>query len=139
MMLSVASSPRPGPAPVLSFREGDDALRVAVALAVPREDRSWISTSTCAAQADLSLTRTERALRALTAAGILERRRGRSGGFMLKRSPSDITVGEVLRAATSDSSTSPPAAPTVLEVVMRELAGPLEDYSLATLALRLHA
>lgn len=48
---------------------------------------------------DLSSTGTPKLLQRLADAGVLDSKAGRAGGYMLARSPQDLTIGDIVRAA----------------------------------------
>jgi Rrf2 family protein len=61
-------------------------------------DRGFTSLSLIAKEQGISLKYLEQLIRPLKRAGIVESFRGVSGGYRLSRPPSDIRVGEIIRA-----------------------------------------
>ena len=80
---------------------GRYALRVMLDLAQNRSDK-YIPMKDVAARQEISLKYIERIVPALTKAGLLEGVHGKGGGYRLTRTPSDYTVGEILRATEGD-------------------------------------
>ena len=79
-------------------READYAIRLMVALA-PRAPGTVVSARTLAAECDVPYELARTILGNLAEVGILESRRGRSGGFALAKPASEIRLGDVLAAA----------------------------------------
>lgn len=61
-------------------------------------DRGVVSLSRVARQQGISLKYLEQLIRPLRRAGIVEGTRGAAGGYRLSRPPSQVSVGEVIRA-----------------------------------------
>lgn len=78
------------------------ALRVSVRLAHLAPD-TWAQASDLAKELDLPANYLSKLLHQLAAAGVLQSRRGRGGGFRLQRAAGELTLGDVV--ATFD----PPA------------------------------
>jgi Rrf2 family protein len=57
-----------------------------------------LSAQTIAGRCEATIPFLEQVLMSLRVCGLLRSRRGRNGGYRLARSPSEITVGEILRA-----------------------------------------
>lgn len=79
----------------------DYALRVLMALTVRAPDR--VPASEIAAVYGLSEHHIAKVASALVKAGFAVSERGRSGGLQLAREPSEITVGQVVRALKADT------------------------------------
>lgn len=78
------------------------ALRVAMRLARLGPD-SWAQASDLAAELKLPANYLSKLMHQLAAAGILQSRRGRGGGFRLRRPAEDLTLGEVVAPFDSPS------------------------------------
>ena len=76
-------------------READYAVRLTVGLAT-RKQGSPVSARTLAEENDVPYELARTILGDLAEAGILESRRGRSGGFMLARPADEILMSDVL-------------------------------------------
>ena len=63
---------------------------------------STVSASTLESMISVSGKYLEKIMRMLSGRGIVAASRGASGGYYLKRSPEDITVGEIVRALEDD-------------------------------------
>jgi Rrf2 family protein len=83
---------------VVITREADYAVRLMVGLA-QREQGTVTSARALADEAGVPYELARTILGNLADAGILESRRGRSGGFMLTRQPSKIRLTDVLAVA----------------------------------------
>jgi Rrf2 family protein len=83
---------------VVITREADYAVRLMVALA-PRQQGTVVSARALASECDVPYELARTILGNLADSGILESRRGRSGGFALARPADQIRLGEVLVAA----------------------------------------
>lgn len=79
-------------------READYAIRLMVALA-PRQPGTVVSARALASECDVPYELARTILGNLADVGILESRRGRSGGFTLARPAEEIRLGDVLSAA----------------------------------------
>ncbi len=80
-------------------RAGDYAVRAAIALAEGYEAGGHLTIRAVAADMDLPRAYTPQVMGMLVRAGIAVSRPGRGGGFRLARSPSEITMLEVVEAA----------------------------------------
>jgi Rrf2 family protein len=76
--------------------KGDYALKTLLDLAI-KYGPIPISISDLAARADVPVKFLEQILLELKKGGFVESRRGKVGGYLLSRPPSEITLGEVLR------------------------------------------
>jgi Rrf2 family protein len=83
---------------VVITREADYAVRLMVGLA-SREQGVVVSARALAAESDVPYELARTILGNLADAGILDSRRGRSGGFALARPASDIRLGDILAVA----------------------------------------
>ena len=81
-------------------RSGQQALQALLALA--EAPPQWRSVSEIAAAQQLPAPMLEQLLLLLRRAGLVEARRGRLGGYRLKRSPATIQVAEVLAAVGAE-------------------------------------
>ena len=79
-------------------READYAIRLMVALA-PRQQGTVVSARALSGECDVPYELARTILGNLADVGILESRRGRSGGFALARPADEIRLGDVLFAA----------------------------------------
>ncbi len=77
--------------------KGRYALRMVVDLAV-HSDEKFISLKDIAERQNISKKYLEQIVPMLNRSGILKTNRGNQGGYMLIKSPSEITVGDILRA-----------------------------------------
>ncbi len=77
--------------------KGRYGLRAAVELAV-RQAEGPVSLSVLAAEQGVSEAYLEQLMRSLKAAGLVTAARGKTGGYMLTRTPKEISVGAVLGA-----------------------------------------
>lgn len=75
-------------------RKAEYALRALVAIA--RQPRSW-GISELSARENIPVKFLEQILLSLRHAGLLSSKRGVGGGYALRRAPSEISVGEVIR------------------------------------------
>ena len=85
---------------------GDHAVRVLLELA-SREDGEPVPLTELAERTQISAKYLEQILMLLRSSRILDARRGPSGGYMLARPATNLTVGEVIRAVEG------PLAPTL--------------------------
>ena len=76
--------------------KGRYALRVMIDLAEHQKE-GFISLRDVAERQEISMKYMEAIVAVLNRAGLLESRRGKTGGYRLSRDPSEITAGEVLR------------------------------------------
>jgi len=119
-------------------RSGLQALRALLELAGAGGE--WRSVNEIAAAQQLPAPMLEQLLLQLRRAQVVESRRGRQGGYRLRREPRDIAVGTVLEAVggkpqlLGDSSSGGAAEERVLLALGRRLQGALER-ELATLTL----
>lgn len=86
--------------------KGRYALRMLIDLALHQKD-GFVSLKEIAERQDISKKYLEQIVPLLNKSGILKTNRGYQGGYMLSRSASTITVGEVLRI--TEGSLSPVA------------------------------
>ena len=77
--------------------KGRYALRVMLDLAQHPED-GFISLKTVAERQDISMKYLEMIVSGLKKAELVESSRGKEGGYRLSRSPSEYSVGEILRS-----------------------------------------
>ncbi len=77
--------------------KGRYGLRAVVELAA-RQDEGPVSLSSIAAEQNVSEAYLEQLMRSLKNAGIVGTARGKTGGYLLKKKPEELSVGEVLRA-----------------------------------------
>ena len=80
---------------------GRYALRVMVDLA-EHGDSGYIPMKEVAQRQEISLKYIERIVPALVKNGLVEGVQGKGGGYRLKRSPEECTVGEILRLTEGD-------------------------------------
>lgn len=80
---------------------GRYALRVMIDLAEHRS-AGYVPMKEIAARQEISLKYVERIVPSLTKAKLLEGVHGKGGGYKLTKTPSDYTVGEILRATEGD-------------------------------------
>lgn len=80
---------------------GRYALRVMIDLAEHIND-GYIPMKEVAQRQEISLKYLERIVPALVKNGLVEGVQGKGGGYRLKRSPEDYTVGEILRLTEGD-------------------------------------
>ena len=78
--------------------KGRYALRVMADLALNGRDGTYVSLSDISFRQELSLKYLEAIVAALCKAEFLDSHRGKSGGYRLKKSPSEYTAGEILKA-----------------------------------------
>ena len=81
--------------------KGRYGLRALVDLAL-HERKEPVSLSSIAKRQDISEGYLEQLMRKLKGAGVIESVRGVQGGYRLKKTPGEISVGEVLRALEGD-------------------------------------
>jgi Rrf2 family protein len=86
---------------VVITREADYAVRLMVGLAT-RTECTVVSARALAEEAGVPYELARTILGNLAEAGILESRRGRSGGFLLARRPAEIRLSDVLSVAGED-------------------------------------
>jgi len=86
-------------------RDTDYAMRALVYLAEHQEDNA-ITVKTIAENSAIPLDYAYKIMRKLGETGITESRLGSQGGFVLKRSPSDITLLDVIEAIQGPVSVS---------------------------------
>lgn len=87
---------------------------------------------------EVSQRRLEASLQALAAAGILHSRRGRDGGYRLKKQPSEITFAAIVEVIATMSNTgeaqqAPVAARVerMVETLAHSFRGHLAEYTIA--------
>jgi Rrf2 family transcriptional regulator, nitric oxide-sensitive transcriptional repressor len=78
----------------------DYGLRLLMTMGVAPE-RRWVARDLAGVHG-LSFTHVQKVVQSLEAAGFVETFRGRGGGVSLARSPSDVTIGEVVRRLEPD-------------------------------------
>lgn len=76
--------------------KGDYALKAVLDLAI-RYDRELITSHDLAKRIDAPVKFLEQVLLDLKKGGFVESRRGKVGGYLLARSPEQISVGEIIR------------------------------------------
>lgn len=79
-------------------KQGDYAVRAMLVLAAPDGD-TWISVARISSVMAIPERVLPRVMRDLAAAGLVEARTGRSGGYRLARPAGDITLLDVIGAA----------------------------------------
>ncbi len=89
-------------------RRGLQALKALLELA--REPGAWRSVTQIAAAQSIPAPMLEQLLLQLRRADLVEARRGRSGGYRLRRVPAAIPVATVLQAVQADPALGPAAA-----------------------------
>jgi len=77
--------------------KGTYGLRAVVELAI-RYGEGPVSLAAVATEQGISEAYLEQLMRSLKKAGLVATTRGKSGGYLLTKAPSEISVGEVLRA-----------------------------------------
>ena len=77
--------------------KSDYALKAVLDLALCYEGRDPVSIHDTAKRIDAPVKFLEQIFSSLKTYGIIESRRGSSGGYLLARSPEKITVGEIIR------------------------------------------
>ena len=82
---------------------GEYAIKAVLDLALHRNGR-LVPIQEIAGRQGIPQRYLEHVLLALKRAGLLTSRRGSTGGYLLSRSPEEITVGEVLRAVEGNSA-----------------------------------
>lgn len=87
--------------------KGDYALRAILTLALRNGEKKPVRLPEIAEQNKIPIKFLEQIMIQLKGAGFVTSRRGRHGGYLLARSPSEITLGEVIRLI--DGSISPVA------------------------------
>jgi Rrf2 family transcriptional regulator, repressor of oqxAB len=68
------------------------------------KSNSVLSSAMIASQVDSHATFMRRVMQSLAAAGIVESKGGREGGYILKRPANQVTLGEIYAAVSTDSS-----------------------------------
>lgn len=79
-------------------RQGDYAIRAMLALAAA-EPASWLSVARISASMGIPERILPRVMRTLSAAGLVEARTGRTGGYRLTRPAASVTLLDVITAA----------------------------------------
>lgn len=92
---------------MLISTKGRYALRLMIDIAAQGDEGTLVTMRQAAERQDLSVKYLEQLGGALVKAGVLKSIRGVSGGYLLAKSASQITAGDVLRAA--EGSTAPVA------------------------------
>ncbi|MCT0201015.1 Rrf2 family transcriptional regulator [Synechococcus sp. CS-602] len=108
-------------------RRGLQAIQALLELAL--EPERWRSGPDLASSQEMPAPMLEQVLLLLRRAGLVEARRGRSGGYRLSRKPAAISLVEVLRAVGADPAADPvsePAPDSVPESVTESVAEGLE-------------
>jgi len=93
-------------------RKAEYALRALVAMA--RQAKSW-QIHELSAQENIPIKFLEQILLALRHAGLLTSKRGVGGGYSLRKTPSEISVGEVIRILDGPLAIVPCTVETPLE------------------------
>ena len=88
---------------------GDYASRALLPLALHSDDQGPTSVRDIAERTGLPQPYLEQILLALKGAGLVRSKRGVGGGYVLARSPSEITLGEIVSADKRLCSPSSPA------------------------------
>jgi len=65
---------------------------------------SMLSSATIASQVDSHATFLRRVMQSLNNAGIVESKGGREGGYFLRKSPTEVTLGDIYEAISSCSN-----------------------------------
>ena len=86
---------------MLISTKGRYALRMMIYIAAQSNAKS-VSLKTIAEHEGISMKYLEQLARTLLSAGLLTSTRGKNGGYSLARSATDISVGDVIRAAEGD-------------------------------------
>lgn len=81
--------------------KGRYGLRAVVDLALHAEEEA-ISLSSIAERQGLSISYLEQLIAKLKKAGIVDSKRGAQGGYILAKTPEEISVGDILRALEGD-------------------------------------
>ena len=81
--------------------KGRYALRVVIDIA-ENENGAPVRLSDVAARQEISLKYLELIIPSLTKAGIVLSSHGKGGGYRLQKTPNELTVGEVIRAAEGE-------------------------------------
>ncbi|MCT0214000.1 Rrf2 family transcriptional regulator [Synechococcus sp. CS-1324] len=102
-------------------RRGLQALKALLELA--KQPGSWCSVTQIAAAQSIPAPMLEQVLLQLRRADLVEARRGRSGGYRLRRPPAAIPVAEVLQAVRADPALGPALGPAVVMASDPSLAG----------------
>ena len=89
---------------MLVSSKGRYALRLMIYIAAFGEREGRISLRTVAERESISLKYLEQLVRPLLQAGLLTSVRGKGGGYELGRSASEMTAGDILRAAEGDTA-----------------------------------
>jgi Rrf2 family protein len=77
--------------------KGDYALRTLLTLSIRNGEKAPVRLPEIAEQNKIPVKFLEQIMIQLKGAGLVTSRRGRHGGYLLARRPSDITIGEVIR------------------------------------------
>ena len=81
---------------------GPPRLKIAIhAIVWLAKSGSMLSSATIASQVDSHATFMRRVMQSLSNAGIVESKGGRDGGYLLKKSASDITLGDIYEAIST--------------------------------------
>ena len=78
--------------------KGRYALRVMLDLAVNSKGGEYVSLAEISGRQEVSLKYLEAIVAALSKAGFLDSRRGKTGGYRLAKDAADYTVGGILKA-----------------------------------------
>lgn len=89
---------------MLVSSKGRYALRLMIYIAAFGEREGRISLRTVAERESISLKYLEQLVRPLLQAGLLTSVRGKGGGYELGRPASEMTAGDILRAAEGDTA-----------------------------------
>lgn len=81
--------------------KGRYGLRAVVDLALRGEDEA-VALSSIAERQNISISYLEQLIAKLKKAGIVDSKRGAQGGYILAKSPEEISVGDILRALEGD-------------------------------------
>ena len=87
-------------------KAGDHAVRASIALAGAWGDGRWVTIDDVAQEMDLPRSYAPQILGMLARAGIAESKSGRGGGYRLSRSPTKISLLEVVEAAEGPIGTT---------------------------------
>ncbi|MBQ8641769.1 MAG: Rrf2 family transcriptional regulator [Clostridia bacterium] len=89
--------------------KGRYALRILLDIASAGADAEYISLGDVANRQEISMKYLEAIVASLSKAGLVESKRGKSGGYRLSKTPAECTVADVVKAA--EGGISPVACP----------------------------
>jgi Rrf2 family protein len=119
-------------------RKTDYALKTVLDLAL--HDQQVVPGPDIAKRQDIPLKFLEQILLALRGAGVVTSRRGKNGGYLLARPPSEITLASVVGLSEGGLSLAPdargfagPGGAAEMESPLREVWADIDDYIAAKL------